>query len=289
MRAGTRRTIAALLLWGCLFALCGGGALAAGEETDGVRVYVDGLLRCRAVSDESGVWLAAEDLCALLDIDAGCARDAETGEVTLFASGFTLTAAPGREYLAVNGRYLYEPDGPRLRDGTLWLSLDDAGKIFGGDPKLSDDGLRVDLDGRALALLPGGAAWYYDEFGSDKVFWLARIIRAEAGGQPLAGRIGVGNVVLNRVESELYPDEVFGVVFDDKFAIQFDPAYSGTVYKEPEELDVVAACLCLEGCNTVGESMYFVNPALADDSWFRNTKEFVIRIGDHDFYRLKQG
>ena len=71
--------------------------------------------------------------------------------------------------------------------------------------------------------------------------------------------------------------------------MQFDPAYSGSVYQEPEELDVIAACLCLEGYNTVGESMYFVNPDMADDSWFRNTKDFVIRIGDHDFYQLRKG
>ena len=51
---------------------------------------------------------------------------------------------------------------------------------------------------------------------------------------------------------------------------------------------MIAACLCLEGYNTVGDSMYFVNAALADDGWFTDTKDFVIRIGDHDFYRLRE-
>ena len=69
--------------------------------------------------------------------------------------------------------------------------------------------------------------------------------------------------------------------------MQFDPAASGSVYREPDALDVIAACLCLEGYNTVGESMYFVNASISDDSWFRSTKEFVVRIGDHDFYKLK--
>lgn len=39
-----------------------------------------------------------------------------------------------------------------------------------------------------------------------------------------------------------------------------DPAADGSVLGEPDERSVIAACLCLEGYNTVGESLYFVNP-----------------------------
>ena len=46
----------------------------------------------------------------------------------------------------------------------------------------------------------------------------------------------------------------------------------------------IAACLCLEGYNTVGESLYFVNPDRGDGSWFEASLRLVISIGDHDFY-----
>ena len=290
-----RRILAALLLCACLFALCPAAALA-GEADAPVpegcreaRIYVDGLLSGRAFTDESGLmWLAAEDLCALLGLETRTSYDKDAGSLIVSGSDFVLCAVAGLDYFSVNSRYLYEPRGFFVFDRRAYFPLPVIERIFSGAPRVSSDGLRVDFSGAAMAVMPGGAAWYYDNFGSAEIFWLARIIRAEAGHQPLAGRIGVGNVVLNRVESDIYPDEVFGVVFDDKFAVQFDPAYSGSVYQEPEELDVIAACLCLEGYNTVGESMYFVNPDLADDSWFRNTKEFVITLGDHDFYKLKQ-
>lgn len=293
MRERSRRLIAALLVWACLFALCGGSARAEGEaETPAgywdVRVYLDGLLSGRALcTDDGTVYLAVEDMCALLGIQTETWWNADTQELIVSGSDFVLRAVAGQEYFSVNSRYLYDPRGFFLFDGRSWFPMDDIERIFGGTPTLSEDWQSLEIHGDALGVMPGGAAWYYDHFGSPEIFWLARIIHAEAGNQPLAGRMGVGNVVLNRVASDKYPDEVFGVVFDDKFSVQFDPAASGSVYREPDALDVIAACLCLEGYNTVGESMYFVNASISDDSWFRSTKEFVVRIGDHDFYKLK--
>lgn len=294
MRIKLRRCLSALLLWGMILSLCGGAALA--EETQDappefwdVRVYVDGLLSGRALGSYDALWLAPEDFCALLGRECTTWWDEERGELTVSAGDFVLHARRGEDYFSVNSRYFYEPLGFFVYDGRAWFPQADIERMFGTPMRLSSDGRRVDLRSETLSVLPGGAAWYYDNFGSAEIFWLARIIHSEAGNQPLAGRIGVGSVVLNRVESELYPDEVFGVVFDDKFAVQFTPAESGAVYQEPDETDVIAACLCLEGYNTVGESMYFVNPDMADDSWFRNTKDFVVRIGDHDFYKLKEG
>lgn len=51
-------------------------------------------------------------------------------------------------------------------------------------------------------------------------YWLSRIISAESQGEPLEGQIAVGNVVLNRVESDQFPDTIAGVVFDQKYAVQ---------------------------------------------------------------------
>ena len=100
----------------------------------------------------------------------------------------------------------------------------------------------------------------------------------------MEGRIGVGAVVLNRVESDKYPNTIYEVIFDNHIVYQFEPVLRGTVYAEPDVLSVIAAYLALEGFNTVGESMYFVNPDLADDTWFRTSLTLVATIGDHDFY-----
>ena len=45
---------------------------------------------------------------------------------------------------------------------------------------------------------------------------LAQNIYFEAGNQPLAGKIAVANVVLNRVEHDKFPDSVCGVIYQTK-------------------------------------------------------------------------
>ncbi len=55
----------------------------------------------------------------------------------------------------------------------------------------------------------------YDE--NNDIYCLAQNIYFEAGNQPLAGKIAVSQVVLNRVEHYAYPDTVCGVVYDAKW------------------------------------------------------------------------
>ena len=55
----------------------------------------------------------------------------------------------------------------------------------------------------------------YDE--NNDIYCLAQNIYFEAGNQPLAGKIAVSQVVLNRVEHYAYPDNVCGVVYDAKW------------------------------------------------------------------------
>lgn len=50
-----------------------------------------------------------------------------------------------------------------------------------------------------------------DENGD--ILCLAQNIYFESGNQPLVGKIAVSHVVLNRVESDLYPDTICGVIY----------------------------------------------------------------------------
>jgi len=55
----------------------------------------------------------------------------------------------------------------------------------------------------------------FDE--NNEIYCLAQNIYFEAGNQPLAGKIAVSQVVLNRVEHYAYPDTICGVVYDAKW------------------------------------------------------------------------
>ena len=178
----------------------------------------------------------------------------------LTAEDLELTATPGALYVEVNGRALYVEHGVQVRDGRIALPLEVLAEAAG---------LQLTWDEVE------GAAWLY---------WLSRIISAESRGEPLLGQIAVGNVILNRVESSQYPDTVEGVVFDTKYGVQFQPVSNGTIYDAPASSSLVAAKLCLEGTDVVGESLYFFSPALSAGRWIVSNATYYTTIGGHQFY-----
>ncbi len=121
-------------------------------------------------------------------------------------------------------------------------------------------------------------------YGDDEIYWLAKIISAESESQSMDGKIAVGNVVLNRVKHENYPNTIYSVIFDRNFGVQFQPVANGTIYKEPSRDSYLAAKLCLEGENVVGECLYFLNPNISQSLWIPENREYFTTIGEHDFY-----
>ena len=199
--------------------------------------------------------------------------------------GRELEYLPDDGCLCFNGRWLYAPEGWRQSGDEILLNADAAAKIMGLGLK-SEAELRV-LDITRSALLPGGESYYDVNFDMDLLYWLPQIIHAEAYQQPMAGLIGVGNVVMNRMESEKFPDSVTNVIFDREHVIQFEPVENGSIKAEPDERAYIAAYLCLEGYNTVGESLFFVNPE-AGSYWFDTQLELTHVIGQHSFYKYKE-
>ena len=121
----------------------------------------------------------------------------------------------------------------------------------------------------------------YDE---NDVYWLARIIEAEAGGESGEGKLAVANVVLNRVASGSYPDTIYDVIFDTKYGTQFEPTSNGAIYNTPSEESIEAAKRALSGENNIGGALYFFNPSLVDAVWIRTNCTYIQTIGCHNFY-----
>ena len=89
---------------------------------------------------------------------------------------------------------------------------------------------------------------------------LSALISCEANGQPYAGKLAVGIVVVNRMESKLFPDTLKGVIYQ---RYQFGPARNGSLARALKEYDngkfnsdnekacIKAAKEALSGVNTV--------------------------------------
>ena len=206
-----------------------------------------------------------------------------SGENSALIEGRLLEYLPEDGVISFDGRWLYAPEGFNLRDGELWLETEAAKKILG--LWKYEDVLIAHRD--EAKLLPGGGDYYDLNYPMDMLYWLPQIIHAEALGQPMAGLIGVGNVVMNRMESDKFPDSVTNVIFDREHVIQFEPVENGSIKAQPDERAHIAAYLCLEGYNTVGDSLFFVNPAYGS-YWFDTELELTYVIGEHNFYRYKE-
>ncbi len=121
---------------------------------------------------------------------------------------------------------------------------------------------------------------------STDLYWLSRIIHAEAEAEPYKGKVAVGNVIMNRVASKDFPNTVKGVIFDYFQGIpQFSPVEEGTIYNTPSEDSIKAAKDTLNNVRPVGDATYFFNPDKAAGKWIVQNKAYVMRIGEHVFYR----
>ena len=70
-----------------------------------------------------------------------------------------------------------------------------------------------------LLMMTSMKAEAYDANG--EAFCLAKNIYFEAGNQPLIGKVAVSHVVLNRVDSSLYPDTICDVVYQSRWRINW--------------------------------------------------------------------
>ncbi len=213
----------------------------------------------------------------LLSPDAKISWSQGTAQVR--SSSLTLTARPGDTYIEANGRYLYVPDGVKLVNGTTLLPVRILSKAFGAAVSWNA-GAQTAVVKSGSGTISSGSRFY----DSDAVYWLSRIIHSESGGEPLEGKIAVGNVILNRVESRRFPNTIYEVIFDKNGGTQFQPVSNGTIYDEPSEESILAAKLCLDGAVAADGVLFFLNPKIATSFWIVENRDFVKSIGNHAFY-----
>ena len=199
---------------------------------------------------------------------------------TVRANGITLEAIPGRTYIEANGMALPVPGGVRLEGGRTLVPVRVLGKALGADVDWDAGTGTVTVTSGGAPLASGDA--FYD---ADALYWLSRIISAESQGEPLSGKIAVGNVILNRAADREFPDTIYGVIFDDRWGGQFEPVRNGTVYAAPTGESVLAAKLVLEGADVAGESLYFLAPTLTNNHWIMENRDYIMTIGVHWFYK----
>lgn len=206
--------------------------------------------------------------------------DGRTGTAFVRAPGLELTVQEGRKYMTANGRCFYMAQSIVKQNDRVLVPVRALSAAYGIDVVWDAASRTVFLTGEGRPAQSGEQV--YD---ADALLWLARIIHAESQGEPLEGKIAVGNVVLNRVRSADFPDTIYGVIFDQINGVQFTPVANGSIYNTPNEESVAAAKLCLEGASTVPPNcLYFINASIAGSLWVPQNRPYIKDIGNHQFY-----
>lgn len=162
---------------------------------------------------------------------------------------------------------------PRVKNGTMYVPVRDTAELLGYSAEW-------DAADRSITLLKDTP-----DDSDSTLFWLSRIIFAEARGEPFEGKLAVGNVVLERAASDEFPDTVYGVIFDRDPVVQFTPLSNFTLFNIPDEECIDAAKRVLSGEKAVDGCLYFVNPVTTSSDWVMKNREFVTMIGNHAFYK----
>ena len=118
---------------------------------------------------------------------------------------------------------------------------------------------------------------------------LLAIVEAEAGGEDLEGRIMVTNVILNRVVSDEFPENITDVIWERSGGSpQFSPTADGRIYTVTvSDTTREAVNRAIDGEDLSQGALYFIakNQSEQDNiEWFEENLTFLFEHGGHCFY-----
>lgn len=165
-------------------------------------------------------------------------------------------------------------------DGIFGPKTGEAVRYFQRKNGLTPDGVagRATLAALGMQGGGGGGGGTSSAQGTD-VELLARVISAEARGEPYSGQVAVGAVILNRVEHPSFPGTIAGVVYQPG---AFTCMVDGQINQPVADASRRAAREALNGADPSGGAIYYFNPSTATSAWIWS-RPLIKTIGKHRF------
>ena len=164
-------------------------------------------------------------------------------------------------------------------DGIYGSQTEKAVRYFQRKNGLSVDGQVGNQTLAALGMQPSGNSGGGNSGSKGDLDLLARLISAEARGEPYEGQVAVGAVVLNRVDHPSFPNSISGVIYQQD---AFTCLYDGQINEPVAESAYRAAQDALNGWDPSYGAIYYFNPVTATSAWIWS-RPLIVTIGRHRF------
>ena len=166
-------------------------------------------------------------------------------------------------------------------DGIYGSATESAVKYFQRKNGLTADGKAgaQTLEALGLPADSGGNSGGSGGMTGAQVDLLARLISAEARGEPYSGQVAVGAVVLNRIRHPSFPNTLSGVIYQSG---AFTCITDGQFNEPVAESAYRAARDALNGVDPSGGAIYYFNPSTATSAWIWS-RPLITVIGKHRF------
>lgn len=128
---------------------------------------------------------------------------------------------------------------------------------------------------------PGAAQVSRSWINRSDVYLMARVIEGEAADEPFVGKVAVGAVIMNRIESKQFPYNVKQVVYQP---LAFEAVQNGQYLRPLTDDSVKAAHLAVKGWDPTDGALYYWNPVTAKSKWVWQ-RPIMMTIGRHVFAR----
>lgn len=175
-------------------------------------------------------------------------------------------------------------DGPV--DGVYGTKTVEAVRYFQKSNGLTADGVAGSATLKALGMEKSGDSTAGESNSSGgtssskgDIALLAKVISAEARGEPYSGQVAVGAVILNRLDHPSFPSTLSGVVYEPG---AFTCMVDGQIDQPVASSAYQAAQDAMNGVDPSGGAIYYFNPVTATSAWIWSRPLLTV-IGKHRF------
>lgn len=166
-----------------------------------------------------------------------------------------------------------------IEQGVSWQELAEINKLADPNKLVAGTKLLLPPKVESRIILSDGSVYIISDKEKDLMI---RLVYAEARGEGIVGQTAVAAVIINRVQSDKFPNTVWDVIHQSG---QFTPIQQKTLPSSSKDTGTCREAVdrALNGEDPTGGALFFYNPVTSQAKDYWKTKPVLKRIGNHNF------